>query len=332
MRALRYERGTIWVDSAYRVPSLDPGEALIRVLLAGICNTDLEILEGYRPFQGVLGHEFVGIVEQVAGTQGTADSKALIGKRVVGEINVSCNDPTCDYCRQGLALHCPQRAAIGISSRDGAFADYIALPVRNLHTVPDSIGSEEAVFGEPLAAAFSVLDRGQPTPSDLVVVLGDGKLGQLVAQVLQLTCRNLLVLGKHEWKLQLLAHGGIRAMQLDDGIKDLASSGVRADMVVDCTGAPSGLETALQLVKPRGTIVAKTTVAAASTLHISDLVVKEIQLIGSRCGPFPSALRALEERLVDVTPLISAIIDLGDAAHAMERASRDDTMKVLIAT
>lgn len=332
MRALRYEHGAIRVDPAYPEPSLEAGEALIRVLLAGICNTDLEMLKGYRPFQGVLGHEFVGIVEHVAGTDDSTGSQARIGKRVVGEINVSCNDPSCDYCRQGLSLHCPRRTAIGISSRDGAFADYLALPVRNLHTVPDSVPNEEAVFVEPLAAAFSVLDRGKPAPSDFVIVLGDGKLGQLMAQVLKLTCCNLLVLGKHQWKLRLLAGRGIRALPLDDGLKDLTSDSSRADVVVDCTGVPSGLETALQLVKPRGKVVAKTTLAAESTLSVSDLVVNEVQLIGSRCGPFEPALRALEEHLVDVKPLISAVVDLEAAADAMELASRRDTMKVLIAT
>jgi alcohol dehydrogenase len=314
MRALIYD-GQLRLAKDYARPVPPPGEALVRVRLAGICNTDLEIVRGYMGFRGVLGHEFVGVVEECA-------DGSLVGQRVVGEINCYCGQ--CPTCRAGAPPHCPNRTTLGIWGRDGAFADYLSLPVANLHTVPEAVSDEAAVFVEPLAAALQILEQVQVKPTDRVVVLGDGKLGLLVAQVLGLTGCDLVVGGRHEEKLSVLRRRGIDARLAD------ALPADKADVVVDCTGHPSGFSAARGLVKPRGTLVLKSTFHGDVEVNLSMLVVDEITLIGSRCGAFAPALRLLERGLIDVRSLISATYPLDEGPAAFEQAQKKGTLKVLL--
>ena len=314
MRALIYDGQLKFVED-YPTPVPPPSEALVRVTLAGICNTDIEITKGYMGFTGVLGHEFVGVVEECA-------DESMIGKRVVGEINCYCGE--CDYCRRGLVTHCPNRTTLGISGRDGAFADYLVLPRRNLHVVPDALSDEEAVFTEPLAAALEILEQVHVKPTDRTVVLGDGKLGLLVAQVLSLVGCDLVAVGKHPQKLAILQRRGIETRLVEEGID------LKADIVVDCTGNPSGFEMARELVRPRGTIVVKSTFHGASQIAFTPMVVNEVTIVGSRCGPFAAALRLLERGLIEVRPLISAVYPLDEGLAAFKRAKARGTLKVLL--
>jgi len=330
MRALVYRNNTLTLEKNYPRPDLQPGEALIRVLLAGICNTDLEITRGYLAFEGVLGHEFVGIVENVHEGPGASRPIYLIGKRVVGEINAACRRSDCLYCSQNMPTHCPDRTTLGILNRDGAFAEYLTLPVENLHIVPDNVSDEEAVFVEPLAANFEILEQVHLKPTDSVVILGDGKMGQLAAQVLPLSGCEVMMVGKHEEKLALAAKHGVRTFVLDDPQSFTLENRRRVDLVVECSGSAQGLELALCLVRPRGTIVLKSTVAAQSTLHLAPIVIDEIRLQGSRCGPFAPALRALSQRRVDVLPLISARYSLDEGLDAFEQAGKKGMLKVLV--
>lgn len=284
------------------------GEVLVRVTLAGICNTDLELARGYMGFSGVLGHEFVGVVER-------SEEAALLGKRVVGEINIACGKCAC--CRDGLKNHCSNRSVLGIFGKNGAFAEYLTLPVENLHEVPSSVTDEEAVFTEPLAAAFQITRQIQITPSMKVAVLGDGKLGLLIGQALQLSGSRLVVIGHHAERLEILARRGIGAV-LEPAT---AEWGREFDVVVDATGSSAGLELAYRLVKPRGTIVLKTTVAKMDLFDLNRLVIDEVTLVGSRCGPFDAALSALAKKEVDVKPLISRRMPLRDGVEAMKLAS-----------
>ncbi|HZU68525.1 MAG TPA: alcohol dehydrogenase catalytic domain-containing protein [Ktedonobacteraceae bacterium] len=326
MRALVYHNHTLIFEKNYQLPVLRSGEALIRVLLAGICNTDLEITRGYLDFQGVLGHEFVGVVEEVYEAPGAS----LIGQRVVGEINAACHRSDCFYCRQNMPTHCPNRTTLGIVNRDGAFAEYLQLPLENLHIVPENVSNEEAVFVEPLAANFEILEQVHLKPTDSVIILGDGKMGQLAAQVLALSGCELIMLGKHEEKLALAAKRGIQTRLLANEQEVALENRKRVDVVVECTGSTKGLEMALQLVRPRGTIVLKSTVADQSSLHLAPIVIDEIRVQGSRCGPFPPALRALSQKLVDVRPLISARYSLDDGLDAFRHAGEKGVLKVLL--
>ena len=330
MRALTYHNNTLTFEKNYPHPDLQPGEALIRVLQAGICNTDLEITRGYLAFQGVLGHEFVGIVENVHEGPGASRPTYLIGKRVVGEINAACRRSDCLYCSHNMPTHCPDRTTLGILNRDGAFAEYLTLPVENLHLVPDNISDEEAVFVEPLAANFEILEQVHLKPTESVVILGDGKMGQLAAQVLPLSGCEVMMVGKHEEKLALAAKHGVRTFVLGDPQSFTLENRRRVDLVVECSGSAQGLELALRLVRPRGTIVLKSTVAAQSTLHLAPIVIDEIRLQGSRCGPFAPALRALSQRRVDVLPLISARYSLDEGLDAFEQAGKKGMLKVLV--
>jgi threonine dehydrogenase-like Zn-dependent dehydrogenase len=296
-------------------PVPQPDEVLVRVSRAGVCETDLQLIKGYMGFRGVLGHEFVGV----------AQSGPFAGRRVVGEINCACG--RCETCRKGLQTHCPHRTVLGILNHDGAFADLIAVPQRNLHLVPDSLPDEIAVFTEPVAAAFQIPAQIAVSRDDRVVVLGDGRLGNLCAQVLATLSTHLLVVGKHDSKLALLQSMGIETARLSDTLPERA-----ADIVVDCTGSDTGLPTALRLVRPRGTIVLKTTVAGTQTLAWAPFVIDEITLVGSRCGPFDRALAALEQGQVDVRPLISEQLSLGDGTKALDRAQQKGVLKVLIDT
>ncbi len=330
MRALVYRETGLVLDRRYPMPAPVEGEALIRVLLAGICNTDLEIVRGYMAFQGVLGHEFVGIVEKVHELPGRTSQAYLIGKRVVGEINAACHSPDCEYCQRGMPTHCSNRTTLGIVNHDGAFADYLTLPIENLHFVPENVSDEEAVFVEPLAANFEMLEQVHVRPTDRVVVLGDGKLGQLAAQVMALSGCELMMVGKHKEKLALAAKRGVTTYVLDDVNTFALHGGRRVDLVVECTGSAQGLGLAMRLVRPRGTIVLKSTVAAKSLLHLAPIVIDEIRVQGSRCGPFAPAIRALSQRKVDVRPLVSAQYSLGDGLEAFECAAQPGVLKVLV--
>jgi len=276
LRALAFDGTLQCVDVPMPQPA--PGEALIRVLTAGVCNTDLEICAGYMGFRGVLGHEFVGIVE-------TSPNPHLHGKRVVGEINCACHN--CHYCELEMPRHCLNRSVLGIKGRDGAFAEYVTLPEENLHLVPGSIRDDVAVFAEPTAAAFRITEQLNVAEQDRVVVLGDGKLGQLAAQVLWLRTKNVVCIGKHTWKLELLSALHIKTAHANDPVEG------GADIVVEATGSPEGLARALELVRPEGTIVLKTTVRDPAPLNLAGCVVDEVRILGSRCGPFRPALEAL---------------------------------------
>lgn len=313
MRALVFD-GELRVTEI-PMPRRAPGEALIRVLTAGICNTDLEIVKGYMGFTGVPGHEFVGIVEE-------CDTPGLEGKRVVGEINCVCGH--CQYCRLEMPRHCLNRTVLGIQGRQGAFAEYLTLPEQNLHPAPGSIRDDVAAFVEPTAAAFRIQEQEPVAPGDRIIVLGDGKLGQLAAQVLALASKQVLCIGRHPWKLDLLTPLHI-ATALDG---DPVERG--ADIVVEATGSPSGLARAIELVRPEGAIMLKTTVAQPIALDLSVPVVNEVRILGSRCGPFRPALEALALGNVEVRPMISETYALRDGVQAFERAASKDVLKVLL--
>ncbi|MHB0915509.1 MAG: MDR/zinc-dependent alcohol dehydrogenase-like family protein [Thermoleophilia bacterium] len=316
MKALVFQDGRLVFDPDHPDPEPAADEALVRVTVAGICATDLEIARGYMGFNGIPGHEFVGVVEAAANSD-------LNGRRVVAEINCGCGE--CASCRSGLERHCPRRTVLGILGRDGAFAGYLALPAANLHPLPDTVSDDEAVFVEPLAAAFEIVEQLEIDESDSVCVLGDGRLGLLAAQVLARYTSSLLAVGRHPAKLGIL-----RARGIDTA--DAAAPGARFDIVVDCTGAAEGLSEAASLVKPRGTIVLKTTVAGSRTFDLNQLVIDEVTLLGSRCGPFAPAIDALSWGQVDVKPLIDRRFPLEDGLAAFEYAAKPGSLKVLITT
>jgi threonine dehydrogenase-like Zn-dependent dehydrogenase len=330
MRALVYRDTGLVLDRDYLMPAPVDGEALIRVLLTGICNTDLEIVLGYMGFQGVLGHEFVGVVEEIYGDVAQERYGHLVGKRVVGEINAACHRPDCWYCQRGVPTHCPHRTTLGIVNRDGAFADYLMLPVENVHPVPDNVSDEEAVFVEPLAANFEILEQVHVKPTDSVVVLGDGKMGQLAAQVLALVGCEVMMGGKHEEKLALAEKRGVYTYLLDDAERFALENGRRVDLVVECSGSAQGLEMALRLVRARGTIILKSTVSEKSLLYLAPIVIDEIRVQGSRCGPFAPALKALSQKLVNVRPLISACYKFDESLAAFRHAEQKGVLKVLV--
>jgi threonine dehydrogenase-like Zn-dependent dehydrogenase len=308
-------------------PRLPRGWALMRVRLAGICNTDVEILRGYFDFRGTPGHEFVGQVERVA----DRSDVGWVGQRVVGEINISCTGlglrPLCAFCRSGLPRHCARRRVLGIVGQDGAFAEYLSMPVANLHRVPGRIPDEAAVFTEPLAAACEILEQVDVTAYPQAAVLGDGKLAQLIARALQAAGVRVLLIGKYASKLRLAQGAGIRAVQ----VRRRAAR--RADafpLVVEATGSPSGLSLAQQITAPRGTLVLKSTFHGAAPVQTWPLVVKEITAVGSRCGSFSRALELLRGRRLDLQPLISRVFPLSDIPAAMRYAQRPGVMKALV--
>lgn len=330
MRALVYTEAGLVLDKNYPMPTAVEGEALIRVSLVGICNTDQEIVRGYMGFHGVLGHEFVGVVEEIYGNSSKEQYGDFIGQRVVGEINAACHRADCVYCQRGMPTHCPQRTTLGIVNRDGAFADYVLLPVENLHLVPEHVSDEEAVFVEPLAANFEIVEQVHLKPTDSVVILGDGKMGQLAAQVLPLTGCEVIMIGKHEEKLALAAQRGVQTYKLENPQRFALENNRRVDVVVECSGSSQGLEMALSIVRPRGTLILKSTVADRTTLHLAPIVIDEIRVQGSRCGPFAPALRALSQQLVDVRPLISARYPLDEGLKAFQHSTQNGVMKVLM--
>ena len=313
MKALVFNRTLQMKEMTEPKPAED--EVLIRVRMAGICNTDIEITRGYMGFRGVLGHEFVG--EVVA-----SDRNEWMGKRVVADINLGCGE--CEYCRNGLRRHCPQRRVTGILGKDGAFAEFIAYPVTNLFAIPDSISDEEAVFIEPIAAACEILEQVHIEPIHRVAVVGDGKLGQLIARVLRLTGCRMTVYGMSEQKLRLLESLGIETSLSESSMNE------KYDVIVEASGSTSGFAKALELIKPRGVFVLKSTMHEATSINTASLVIDEIQLIGSRCGRFEPAVRLMENRLIDVKPLISGIYPFEDAMGAFEEAKKPATLKVLL--
>jgi threonine dehydrogenase-like Zn-dependent dehydrogenase len=316
-----------------RIPKLRTGWALVRVRLAGICNTDVEILRGYHAFRGTPGHEFVGEVTGVHGVSAGEKSKWL-GRRVVGEINVACSAygfrPICNFCRRGLKTHCARRTVLGIVAHDGAFAEYLALPLENLHVVPDSVSDQEAVFVEPLAAACEILDQVDVGQFREAAVLGDGKLAQLIARVLHTKVRRVVMYGKHEKKLALARRAGVRTKRVRGDAGDLKRVKERFPLLVEATGSPTGFALAQQMTEPRGTLVLKSTFHGAAPVETWPIVVKEITVVGSRCGPFAKALALLRSGKVDPRPLIMHIFPLADAQKAMAIAQQSGVMKVLL--
>jgi threonine dehydrogenase-like Zn-dependent dehydrogenase len=292
-----------------------PDEALIRIRKAGICSTDLELVKGYYQFWGIPGHEFVGEVV-------TANDERWIGQRVVGDINITCGK--CEQCLNGRSTHCENRTTLGINKRDGTFAEFTTLPLSNLHRVPASIPDEMAVFVEPLAAALEIQQQVHIQPADRVLVVGAGRLGQLIAQTLALTGCDLHVVARHDYQQKILAAREIKLI-LEEDVQPW-----RWDIVVEATGAPSGFSLARQAVRPRGTLVLKSTYKGDMPVNFSSIVVDEVNILGSRCGPFEPALRLLEKGEVDPSVLISAEYELGDALEAFEKATQPGILKVLI--
>jgi threonine dehydrogenase-like Zn-dependent dehydrogenase len=315
------------------LPKVRRGWALVQVRLAGICNTDIEILRGYHAFHGTLGHEFVGEVVEVNGVSRAARKKWL-GHRVAGEINVSCSAygyrPLCEFCRRGLRTHCARRTVLGIVAHDGAFAEYLTLPVENLHVVPDLISDEQAVFVEPLAAACEILEQVKLRSVREAAVLGDGKLAQLIARVLRTALPRVVMYGKHEKKLALARRARIVTRRVRSGASDLYKIKETYGLLVEATGSPTGLALAQEMTKPRGTLVLKSTFHGAEPVETWPIVVKEITLVGSRCGPFAKALALLHTGKVDPGRLVTRTFPLREAQKAIEFAQQPEVMKVLV--
>jgi threonine dehydrogenase-like Zn-dependent dehydrogenase len=311
---------TVWLENNQielrDVPQPNkPNEALIKIRKAGICSTDLELVKGYYPYTGILGHEFVGEVLE-------ATDEAWIGERVVGEINEVCNQ--CEQCLNGRPTHCENRTVLGIVNRDGTFAEFTTLPIANLHRVPASVPDEMAVFTEPLAAALEIQQQVQIQPTDRVLLIGAGRLGQLIAQTLALTGCDLRVVARHKLQQELLMARGIKTIS-EEEIQPL-----RWDIVVEATGSPSGISLARHAIRPRGTLVLKSTYKGEINVNFSSIVVDEINIIGSRCGPFEPALRLMESKQVDPIVLIDSEFSLDDGLKAFERAAETGSLKVLV--
>jgi alcohol dehydrogenase len=316
MKAILFDKKLNYLEN-YPIPEPRQNEVLIKVQMAGICNTDLEIIKGYMGFKGVLGHEFVGLVEKVNG-----QDQQLVGQRVVGEINCYCG--TCNYCQKDQKTHCPDRATLGIVNKDGAFAEYLTLPVCNLWTVPSELSNEEAVFIEPLAAAYEILEQVHLTPTHRALVLGDGKLGLLCAFVLNLAGLEVRVCGHHTEKLRIASEQGIATLYQTDLNPDKSY-----DVVIEATGSADGLKTAVRCVRPRGLIVLKSTIAAGKEMNLTPLVIDEITLVGSRCGPFGPALRAMYKGLFPFNQIITGTYKPHQFKEAFAKAGDRGTLKVL---
>ncbi len=315
------------------LPKVRSRWALVRVRLAGLCNTDIEILRGYHDFHGTPGHEFVGEVAEVRGVAARERTR-WVGRRVAGEINVRCSAygyrPACTYCKRGLRTHCARRTVLGIVGHDGAFAEYLTLPLENLHVVPDLVTDEQAVFVEPLAAACEILDQIDIAKFSEAAVLGDGKLAQLVARVLRTRLSRVVMYGKHGKKLALARLVRVETKRVSGDADDLKRIRENYRLVVEATGSPSGLTLAQHLTEARGTLVLKSTFHGAAPVETWPIVVKEISVIGSRCGPFAKALALLRSRKVDPTPLITRTFPLAEAERAIQFAQKKGVVKVLL--
>jgi len=314
MKATFFDGKQMIFDNNYPDPEFN--ETLVQVNLAGICGTDLEILNGYMKYSGILGHEFVGTVVK-------SNNSNLIGKRVVGEINAGCTK--CDFCIRGMERHCPSRTVLGILKRDGAFAEFLSLPEKNLHVIPDSISDEQAVFVEPLAAAFEINEQISLKPEWNVAVVGDGRLAQLIIQVIKLTCSNITCFGKHQNKLEGLIQSGIK---IKIGIESTDEQ--LFDLVVEATGSNSGFTDTMKLVKPRGTVVLKSTITSRENLDLTSTIINEITLIGSRCGLFKPAIDALATGVISVNSMIDSTFSLDKFEDAIIHAKKPNTLKVFL--
>jgi len=315
------------------LPKLRRGWALVRVRMVGICNTDVELLHGYYNFRGVPGHEFVGTVEELRGVS-AAEKKKWVGRRVCGEINISCKAlgrrPLCDFCRRGLKTHCARRTVLGIIGHPGAYAEFLTLPLENLHAVQDGVTDEQAVFVEPLAAACEIIEQVNVRKTQGAAVLGDGKLAQLIALVLRTEIPRVVMYGKHEKKLALARRAGVATKKVRGDASDLKRVSERYRMVVEATGSPTGLALALQMTEARGTLVLKSTFHGAAPVETWPIVVKEITVVGSRCGPFAKAIALLRTGKIDPTPLITRTFPLVDSPAAIRVAQQSGVMKVLL--
>ena len=317
MKAVVFDE-TLKLVQDYEKPVPKKGEALIKISLAGICNTDYEITQGYMGYKGILGHEFVGVVEEV-----NDEDKSLLGKRVVGEISNACEN--CDMCHQGLQRHCTNRQTLGIWKKDGCFAQYLTWTIKDLLEVPANVPNEQAVFVEPLAAGLEILENVHIQPIQKVVILGDGKLGLTTALALNASNVDILLVGMHQNKLDIAKNQGVKTKLLAD-----LKIEKEWDFVIEATGSISGFETALSLTKPRGTLVLKSTVAASKEFNLAPIVIDEIRVQGSRCGRFAPALRLLASNKVNFEPLISGVYCVDDAIEAFEKNKEKDTLKVIL--
>ena len=319
MKAIVFDN-ELKLDKNYPKPIPQAGEALIKVTLAGICNTDAEITKGYMGYKGVLGHEFVGVVEEI-----NDEDKSLLGKCVVAEISYGCNDPECEWCAKKNYRHCPNRHTLGIWRKDGCFAEYMTMPLNVLFEVPENVSDEQAVFVEPLAAACEITEQLHIDSMQKVVVLGDGKLGLTTALTLNAQNFDVLLVGKHQNKLDIAAAQGVQTQLLSEFKIEK-----KYDVVVEATGTASGFETSMALTKPRGVLVLKSTVASGKELNLAPIVIDELTVLGSRCGQFPPALRLLKNHKIDFTPFISGIYSIDDAIEAFEANKSRENLKILI--
>jgi threonine dehydrogenase-like Zn-dependent dehydrogenase len=318
MQALWLEQNKVQFRSDIPIPDVQDKEALIKVRLAGICSTDLEMIKGYYPFNGILGHEFVGEVID------TKNLPELVGKRVVGEINIACGH--CRNCQKGFPKHCENRTVLGISNRNGVFSEYLTLPIENLHQISDDIPDELAVFTEPLAAAIEILDHIHLNTEDSVIIIGAGRIGLLIAQVLSLSGCNLSVIARQQKQVDILKSFAIPVTLLDE----LSILNHKVDVVIEASGTSEGFQLASNLIRPRGTIVVKSTFKGNTEIDFSRLVVNEITIVGSRCGPFEPALRLLAKRMVNPLKMIDGRYPLSDGVKALEYASKPGVLKILL--
>lgn len=318
MQALWLENQHLTYLTDLPIPTPEPGEALIRLRLAGICSTDLEMLIGYYEYTGIPGHEFVGEIVQLPSEAG--DSQLRVGQRVVGEINIVCGH--CRTCLAGRPTHCENRRTLGLNGHHGTFGEYLTLPIKNLHAIPDSVTDEAAVFTEPLAAALEIQEQLSIQPDTKILLIGAGRLGQLIAQALALTGCELQVVVRHQHQATLLAARNITTLNTDE----IKTAGY--DLVIDATGSPDGIQQARRAVRPRGTILLKSTFKGSSQIDFSSLVVDEITIVGSRCGPFEPAVRLLASKMIDPLPLLDHCFSLDEGVQAFQRASMPGIMKI----
>lgn len=317
MKAVIFDETLKYVED-YEKPTPKQGEALIKVTYGGVCNTDKEITKGYMGYKGILGHEFTGVVEEI-----NDEDKTLLGKRVVGEINLGCKN--CEWCAKDLERHCPNRSTLGILAKDGCFAEYVTLPLSNLIEIPENVPDEQAVFVEPLAAGLEILEQMHIQPCQKVMVLGDGKLGLLTALALNACGLDVLIVGKHQNKLDIAKNQGVKTQLLNE-----FEQAPKFDVVVEATGSITGFETSVNCVKPRGTLVLKSTIAASKELNLAPIVINEITILGSRCGRFEPAMRLIASGKIDFSQMISKIYPIEQAIKAFDANNAKDTIKILL--
>lgn len=317
MKAVIFDKTLKYVED-YEKPTPKKGEALIKVTYGGVCNTDKEITKGYMGYKGILGHEFTGVVEEI-----NDEDKTFLGKRVVGEINLGCKN--CEWCAKDLERHCPNRSTLGILAKDGCFAEYVTLPLSNLIEIPENVPDEQAVFVEPLAAGLEILEQMHIQPCQKVMVLGDGKLGLLTALALNACGLDVLIVGKHQNKLDIAKNQGVKTQLLSE-----FEQAPKFDVVVEATGSITGFETSVNCVKPRGTLVLKSTIAASKELNLAPIVINEITILGSRCGRFEPAMRLIASGKIDFSQMISKIYPIEQAVEAFDANNAKDTIKILL--